>query len=102
MPAPEVLAPRPASGGGGSEDGGRLGRGGGDWRGREALERHPHAEGELPCGDRHPRAIDLAVGHLAEFGPDDDLLDCMQAALDRSNVTATVRERFTELRRSTR
>jgi hypothetical protein len=46
------------------------------------------------------RAIDLAFGHLAEFGRDDDLLDLMEDALERRNVTAAVRHRFDELRRT--
>jgi hypothetical protein len=44
------------------------------------------------------RAIDLAFGHLAEFGRDDDLLDQLEHALERTNVTAAARHRFDELR----
>ncbi len=46
------------------------------------------------------RAVDLAFGHLAEFGRDDDLLDRMEDALERRGVTSTVRGRFDELRRT--
>ena len=46
------------------------------------------------------RAIDLAFGHLAEFGPDDDLVDLLEEAIDRRSVAVTIRQRFEELRRA--
>lgn len=46
------------------------------------------------------RAIDLAFGHLTEFGPDDDLLARMQAVLDGRDLTPADRRRFDDLRHS--
>lgn len=46
------------------------------------------------------RAIDLAYGHLAEFGPDDDLLRRMHAALERRGLTPADQRRFDDLRGS--
>ncbi len=44
------------------------------------------------------RAIDLAFVHLAEFGADGDLIDRMENALERSEMTTAVRTRFEQLR----
>lgn len=44
------------------------------------------------------RAVDLAFAHFADFGRDEELLELLAAALERTPATATDRRRFTELR----
>ena len=44
------------------------------------------------------RAVDLAFQHLVEFGPDDELLAELAAAVDGASVPAAVRQRFADLR----
>jgi hypothetical protein len=44
------------------------------------------------------RAIDLAIQHFVEFGPDDVILALLADALDRIEAPSTLRRRFAELR----
>jgi hypothetical protein len=43
------------------------------------------------------RAIDLAFGHFADYGTDEDILTRLEAALEGAGVTALARRRFAEL-----
>lgn len=43
------------------------------------------------------RAIDLAIQHFAEFGPDDAILALLAGALDRTEAPSALRRRFAEL-----
>ncbi|HKE74661.1 MAG TPA: hypothetical protein VKB57_13655 [Acidimicrobiales bacterium] len=44
------------------------------------------------------RAVDLAFAHLADFGPDEELLDLLADALARAPAPAADRRRLAELR----
>jgi hypothetical protein len=44
------------------------------------------------------RAIDLAFAHFADFGPDDDIVALVAAAIDASGAPPGVSSRFAELR----
>jgi hypothetical protein len=46
------------------------------------------------------RAIDLAFGHFADFGRDEDLLARLEDALERARATPATRRRLAELRQA--
>ena len=57
-----------------------------------------HAELRRLCDQGQlAHAVDLAFEHFADFGPDDEILTALAAALDQRPATAAVRARFAEL-----
>jgi hypothetical protein len=48
------------------------------------------------------RAIDLAYQHFADFGRNDQVLDVIADAIERTPVAPAVRRRFVDLRSSHR
>jgi hypothetical protein len=45
------------------------------------------------------RAVDLAFEHFADFGRNQDVVDFLAAAIERTQVPAVVRRRFVDLQR---
>ncbi|MGZ4702935.1 MAG: hypothetical protein ACXV98_17135 [Ilumatobacteraceae bacterium] len=43
------------------------------------------------------RAIDLAFEHFANFGPDDETIELLAGAIERTDACGRARQRFTEL-----
>jgi hypothetical protein len=43
------------------------------------------------------RAIDLALQHFADFGPDDEVISLLAAAVARCDIPDHVRRRYVEL-----
>jgi hypothetical protein len=48
------------------------------------------------------RAVDLAFLHFADFGSNEEVLDLIADAIERTPVSAAVRHRFLDLRSSSR
>ena len=44
------------------------------------------------------RAIDLAFAHFADFGPDEDVMALVAAAMESSGAPAALSSRFAELK----